>query len=88
MSALAERIVVLEASVLALARAEFGDQPGHPFHGNQYHGGSGGDHNNWQRNKRAKAAEQNRKRKETKRHSRVHDAMHDDAALRTLIRRS
>lgn len=46
MDALAQRIVSLEATVLALARAEFGGpgsgaQPGHPFEGNQWDGSGG-----------------------------------------------
>lgn len=33
---LEERITSLETAVTALARSEFGDIPGHEFHGNQY----------------------------------------------------
>jgi hypothetical protein len=36
-----ERVIALEAAVLALGRLEFGDYDGHPFRGNQYTEGSG-----------------------------------------------
>lgn len=38
---LSERLDRLEAAVLAVAHAEFGDFPGHPFRGNQHSGGGG-----------------------------------------------
>lgn len=39
---LSVRVVDLEDAVLALGAEEFGDTPGHDFHGNQYGGGGGG----------------------------------------------
>lgn len=39
--ALEDRILALELAVTALGRAEFGDVPGHDFHGNQHTGGIG-----------------------------------------------
>lgn len=36
MASTEERITALEASVLAIARLELGDSPGHPFRGNQH----------------------------------------------------
>jgi hypothetical protein len=41
-ASLSVRIADLELAVLALARVEFGDTPGHDFHGNQHTGGQGG----------------------------------------------
>ena len=42
MDAMTERISRMEEAVTALAVAEFGDTPGHPFRGNQYKDGESG----------------------------------------------
>lgn len=59
---LEERITTLEAAVLALGTdvEEFGDTPGHPFHGNQYTDGGGGYDPSVSSEKNARMAEQER----------------------------
>lgn len=59
---LEERITTLETAVLALGAdvEEFGDTPGHPFHGNQWTGGGGGSDPSVSSEKNARMAEQER----------------------------